>query len=201
MESNRALVIGKVVTPFIYSHELFGEKFYSFKVASTRDSGVDDIIPCLVSERLLNVNEDLTNRQVRIEGNFRSKNIHIGNKSKLSLNLFIKEFEVVEDYVELLHVDTIKLVGFICKEPVFRYTPKGRMICEFLMAVNYENGKSAYIPCIAWGRNARYVERLTVGTKLEVLGRIQSREYEKKYENGKTEIKTTYEVSVQLIED
>lgn len=201
MENNRALVIGKVATPFIFSHELFGEKYYTFRVIAERDSGTEDIIPCTISDRLTNTDEDLTGRLVRIDGNFRSRNDHSDKgHSKLVLTLFAKEFEVIEDGVELLHINTIKLSGYICKKPVFRQTPKGRLICDFLLAVNYENGRSAYIPCIVWGRNARYMDTLDVGTRVDVLGRIQSREYTKKYENGKEEIKVAYEVSVQLVE-
>lgn len=200
MENNRALVVGEIVTPFIYSHEFLGEKYYTFRVATERESGIDDIIPCTISDRLANVKEDLTGRQVRIEGNFRSRNANDGERSKLLLTLFVKEFELSEDFVNLSHTNIIELNGYICKKPIFRQTPKGRLICDFLLAVNYDNGKSAYIPCIAWGRNARYIDRLDIGTRLEVLGRIQSREYNKKHEDGTEEIKVAYEISVQLVE-
>lgn len=201
MENNRALVIGKVATPFIFSHELFGEKYYTFRVVAERESGTEDIIPCMISDRLTNTDEDLTGRLVRIDGNFRSRNDHTDEEhSKLILSLFAQEFEVIEDGVDLVHVNTIRLVGYICKKPIFRMTPKGREICDFLLAVNYRIGKSAYIPCIAWGRNARFVDTLEISTKAEVLGRIQSREYVKRHEDGSEEVKVAYEISVQLVE-
>lgn len=199
MENNKALVVGTVVTNPTYSHSSFGEDFFTFEVATKRDSGVEDLIPCMVSNRLVDTSVDIVGSMVRVSGTFRSRNIHTEERSKLVLNLFAHEFEVVED--DLIDVNTIKLCGYICKPPIFRQTPKGRLICDFLLAVNYDNGKSAYIPCIAWGRNARFVESHVVGDYLELLGRMQSREYLKVYEDGTEVVKTAYEISVQLVED
>ena len=69
------------------------------------------------------------------------------------------------------------------------------------MAVNRPYGKSDYIPCIAWGRNAGYGGSLSVGMKIMITGRIQSREYKKKDESGCGILKIAYEVSVLKIEE
>ncbi len=198
LENNLAVVSGFIATPFTYNHEVFGEKFYSFDIVARRGSGTCDVIPCLISERLLEVTRDFTNQYVSINGQFRSKNKERENGTKcLSLSLFVRNIEFTES-CEFDRND-IFLEGYICKTPFYRVTPLGREIADLLLAVNRPYGKSDYVPCILWGRNARYVETLPVGTKINLWGRIQSRDYNKRVSDEDFELRTAYEVSVSRI--
>lgn len=209
MGNNNAYISGVIAEEFCYSHEVFGEKFYTSVVDVRRNSGVIDRVPIMVSERLVGVsslligNGDVADKwvgeRVYIYGQFRSFNKHDGERTHLILSLFAREFYVVDDaeYDD----NSIELDGFICKEPIYRKTPLGREICDVLLAVNRPYGKSDYIPCIAWGRNARYASALEVGTRLKVQGRIQSREYSKKISDEYSERRTAYEVSILRMEE
>ena len=70
---------------------------------------------------------------------------------------------------------------------------------ESIYKVNRIYNKSDYLPCIAWGRNARFVKNFSVGDKVSVTGRIQSRDYQKRI-NDELITKTAYEVSLNKIE-
>ena len=94
----------------------------------------------------------------------------------------------------------VTLIGYICKKPIYRQTPFGREISDILLAVNRAYNKSDYIPAIAWGRNARFCQNIEVGTKVKITGRVQSRNYEKKFEDGTTQTRTAYEVSISSLE-
>lgn len=194
--NNKVNVIGEVVTDFEYSFQSHGEKFYSFEVAAMRKSGCADSIPVIVSERLVDVSKTLKGQYVCIGGDFRSHNKRDGEKSKLILSVFAKECELLEAVVTGEVCNEIELTGFICKPSNYRRTPFGREIADVLVAVNRAYGKSDYIPCIFWGRSAKYIATFPVGTKLNLKGRIQSREYVKKLEDNNTEKRTAYEVSV-----
>lgn len=196
IENNQVTLSGEIVSNFEFSHEIFGEGFYKAQLKSDRLSGRHDVIPIMVSERIIGTIEDWSWRIVKIYGQFRSCNKHEDGKSRLELFVFARE---IESYG---HTDenTIFLGGYICKEPIYRKTPLGREIADVLLAVNRPYGKSDYIPCICWGRNARFVEGLNVGTRLNVLGRIQSREYMKRISDDEFETKTAYEVSASRIE-
>ncbi len=195
-ENNRLTISGEIVSDFEFSHEIFGEGFYIAHLSSKRTSGTADIIPIMISERLVDIKADWKGRQVKIEGQFRSYNKHEGNKNRLILSVFAREFEEIPfEYDENhIHID-----GYVCKEPIYRTTPLEREIGDILVAVNRPYGKSDYIPCIAWGRNARFSKNLEVGTRIQIEGRIQSREYFKKISVTETETRTAYEVSVGKI--
>lgn len=189
-ENNRVLLVGTVNEDLTFSHEIYGVKFFGLSVATRRSSGAMDLVPVLVSEKLLNANDSYYGKTVQIMGEYRSRNTEKGN---LELNVFANSFEVVADDTE--HINEIYLEGFVCKTPVFRTTPLGRHISEILVAVNRRYYKSDYIPCITWGRNASFASRLEVGNKIAIEGRIQSREYKKVVDEIET-VKIAYEISI-----
>lgn len=198
LNKNEAVAVGTVVKDLEYSHETHGEKFYSLKISSTRMSGKEDIIPVVVSERILNTSRKYEGKLLGIRGQFRSFNQWDGEGKHLALFLFAREAELEEDSV--YDLDEIKIDGYICKKPVYRETPLGRQIADVLIAVNRAYGRSDYLPCICWGRNARFAKHLDVGTRIIATGRIQSREYMKKISDTEFESRTAYEVSISSME-
>ena len=199
MENNKVLLFGKVVEEPKLSHEVYGEKFYQFNLEVKRLSGSMDIIPVLFSERLLMLDSLKVGTLVRLNGQFRSYSNPESGHSKLVLMVFAREI-ILDDAAEGEDQNEIYLEGFVCKKPNYRQTPFGREISDLLIAVNRAYNKSDYIPCIAWGRNAKYCESFAVGEKIKVYGRIQSREYEKKSTDGNVEKRVAYEVSVSKLE-
>lgn len=201
-DTNQVSVAGEVMNDFEFSHEVFGEKFYMLEIYVSRLSNAYDIIPVMVSERIIDVEEDLTGKQIEVKGQFRSYNRHDGNKNRLILSVFTREIRVLEEDEDIsgLKTNNIYLDGYICKEPVYRKTPLGREISDLLIAVNRPYGKSDYIPCICWGRNARYASTFEVGGHLHIYGRIQSREYQKKLGEDEYDSRVAYEISVNKLE-
>ena len=209
LENNYLTLVGKVTGEKRFSHEIYGESFYVFNLEIPRLSGNSDIIPITVSERLIKEDTLQEGKKLLVKGQFRSYNSYENEKNRLILTVFAKDIMEVEDVVEdeeneMVKKDTITnevvLIGYICKKPIYRQTPFGREISDILLAVNRAYNKSDYIPCIAWGRNARFCENIPVGTEVRIVGRVQSRQYEKKYEDGTSEIKIAYEVSVASME-
>lgn len=200
IENNQVSIVGEIVSEFRYSHEVFGEGFYIVDVAVSRLSELVDVIPLMVSERLTDVKENVTGKLVSVSGQFRSYNRHEGTKNRLVLSIFVREWEFVEENLEDGRTNQIYLDGFICKTPIYRKTPLGREIADLLVAVNRPYGKSDYIPCIAWGRNARYASGFSVGGRIQIWGRVQSREYVKKISEEQVEKHVAYEVSVSKLE-
>lgn len=200
IENNRVTIIGEVVSEFKFSHEVYGEGFYTVDISVSRLSNSVDIIPLMVSERLIDVTEDLRGMMVEASGQFRSYNRHEENKNRLVLSIFVREMEFLNDYDDEISTNQIFLDGYICKPPVYRKTPLGREIADILIAVNRPYGKSDYIPCIAWGRNARFAAGFEVGGHIQIYGRIQSREYVKRISEDECERRVAYEVSVSKIE-
>ncbi|MGN0160464.1 MAG: single-stranded DNA-binding protein [Lachnospiraceae bacterium] len=203
IENNRVNIIGEVVSDFEYSHEVFGEGFYLVDVAVNRLSNMSDTIPLMVSERLIDVTQDYKGMVIEAAGQFRSYNRHEGEKNRLVLSIFVRELQFLETDEEVKDqskTNQIFLDGYICKVPVYRKTPLGREIADILIAVNRPYGKSDYIPCIAWGRNARYAASFEVGGHIQIWGRVQSREYTKKISETESEKRVAYEVSVSKIE-
>ena len=200
MENNQVVIMGTVSSPFQYSHEIFGEGFYMMDVEVQRLSNSSDIIPMMISERLMDVSRDYTGTKVMVTGQFRSYNRHEEKKNRLILSVFAREVELIEEVEESAKSNQIYLDGFICKEPIYRKTPLGREIADLLIAVNRPYGKSDYIPCICWGRNARFASSFEVGTRCAIWGRIQSREYMKKLSEETVEKRVAYEVSVNKLE-
>ena len=203
INNNRAYILGKVTKKPAFSHEICGEGFYLFYIEVLRKSGSTDTLPVIVSERLISINRLDVGRTVVIDGQIRSYNKHTDNEehSHLILSVFAKEIDVLEDVEINPDVDNaVEIVGHLCKPPIYRKTPLGREIADILVAVNRPYGKSDYIPCIAWGRNARFAGGLEVGSHLQICGRVQSREYTKKIGEEEVEKRVAYEVSVSKID-
>jgi len=195
-KNNKVFVSGEIVSKAEFSHEVYGEGFYEMSVKVNRLSGQEDILPVTISERLIE-NKDLKEGVViNAIGQFRSYNKIVDGKSKLMLTVFVRELIDIEN---IKNPNNIALVGYICKPPVYRTTPFNREIADILLAVNRSYNKSDYIPCIAWGRNARFAKNLAVGEKIAISGRIQSREYQKRSENEDIKTLTAYEVSISKL--
>ena len=199
IENNNVELVGEIVSDFRFSHEVYGEGFFFVDVAVKRLSEAVDYLPLLISERLINVNADYIGQTICVMGQFRSFNRHEEKKNRLVLSVFVREFELLDDVPEELITNQIFLDGYICQEPIYRKTPLGREIADLLIAVNRSYGKSDYIPCICWGRNAKFASKFEIGKRVQILGRIQSREYVKKISETETEKRVAYEVSVSEI--
>lgn len=196
--NNYVNITGRVIDNFEFSHMVYGEGFYRTYIEVTRLSSAVDIIPVMISDRLVNTNSNISGRQVKVIGDYRSYNNHNGNNHKLELFVFATGFEVVDE--EEPSENKIYLEGYLCKEPVYRLTPTGREISDVMLAVNNQRtGKSNYIPCILWGRNARFLKNLEIGDKLKLTGRVQSRKYIKKYNEEEMDEKIAYEISVNKV--
>ena len=200
IENNQVSIMGKIASGFTFSHQVFGEGFYLVDILVKRLSDSEDRIPLMVSERLVDVTQDYEGEYIMVQGQFRSYNRHEEKKNRLVLSVFVRELTFVEEADDSIKTNQIFLDGYICKPPVDRKTPLGREIADLLLAVNRPYGKSDYIPCICWGRNARYASAFEVGGHVLLWGRIQSREYIKKLGENETEKRTAYEVSVSKLE-
>ena len=207
LENNYLTLVGKVTGEKRFSHEIYGERFYIFDLSIPRLSGNADIIPITVSERLITDEMLQEGKKLLVKGQFRSYNSYENEKNRLILTVFAKdvtEVEEVEEENEIAKKDVVTnevvLMGYICKKPIYRQTPFGREIADLLLAVNRAYNKSDYIPSIAWGRNARFCQNLEVGTRVKIVGRVQSRNYEKKLEDGTVETRVAYEVSIGSLE-
>jgi hypothetical protein len=195
-QNNKVYILGEVLSKAVFSHEVYGEGFYEMNVSVKRLSGQIDILPVTISERLIESKKLEIGSKICAIGQFRSYNKLVDGKSRLMLTVFIREL-CEEEYPQ--NPNTIALSGYICKPPVYRTTPFSREIADLLIAVNRAYNKSDYIPCIAWGRNARFVRNLPVGEKIALTGRIQSREYTKKINETDSKVMTAYEVSVSRL--
>ena len=205
-DNNHITLVGKITDEKKFSHEIYGEKFYTFDLSVPRLSGNADIIPVTISERLFKDEDLVVDKKVKITGQFRSYNSYENEKNRLILTVFAKDIEFLENQEEEIVAskdlisNEVVLTGYICKQPIYRQTPFGREIADILLAVNRAYNKSDYIPCITWGRNARYCSKMPVGTEVKVIGRVQSRAYEKKHDDGTVEQKVAYEVSISNLE-
>ena len=206
LENNYLTLVGKVTGEKRFSHEIYGEKFY---ISIPRLSGNADIIPITISERLITDEMLQEGKKLLIKGQFRSYNSYENERNRLILTVFAKDVEELKEVEEQEESDIVRkeettievvLIGFVCKKPIYRQTPFGREIADLLLAVNRAYNKSDYIPTIAWGRNARFCQNLEVGAQVKIVGRVQSRQYEKKYEDGTSEMKVAYEVSICSLE-
>lgn len=195
MQNNRVTLCGRVMGEPSFSHEVYGEKFYDLILAVKRLSGLEDFLPITVSEHFLS-EQFHDGHMVAVSGQFRSYNKLVGDKSKLMLTVFVRE---VLDSDDGINPNTLELTGYVCKPPVYRTTPFNREICDVLLAVNREYNKSDYIPCIVWGRSARFAGNLKVGAHINLVGRVQSRNYQKKLPDDTVVTRTAYEVSVAKI--
>ena len=208
-DNNHLCLVGKVTSEKRFSHEIYGESFYIFDMEVPRLSDTADIIPITISERLINEEKMQIGKRIIVKGQFRSYNSYENEKNRLILTVFAKDV-IFEEEIEnsIQNDETIKenvsnevvLCGYICKKPIYRQTPFGREIADLLLAVNRAYNKSDYIPSIAWGRTARFCQNLPTGTEVKVVGRVQSRKYEKKHEDGTIEERVAYEVSISSLE-
>lgn len=199
IENNNVVLAGEVAGMPVYSHEIYGEGFYVFDMFVPRTSGITDTVPVMVSERMCNIESIQIGNLYEVMGQFRSYNKHEERKNRLVLSVFATEMRTLEED-EFIGENSVMIEGYVCKEPVYRKTPLGREIADLLVAVNRAYGKSDYIPCITWGRNARYASTLMVGNCVKLKGRIQSREYVKKIrEDVETETRVAYELSASQI--
>ncbi len=199
-DNNQVTIAGEVVSIFSFSHDVFGEGFYMVDISVSRLSDSYDIIPVMISERLIDVKEDARGKFIEVQGQFRSYNRHEESRNKLVLSVFAREVRILGEDEDSQKPNSIFLDGYICKAPIYRRTPLGREIADILLAVNRPYGKSDYIPCICWGRNARFADSFEVGSRIQVWGRIQSREYQKKLSETEFEKRVAYEVSVSKLE-
>lgn len=202
ISNNYVTVVGRIESDFIFSHEIYGEGFYNFNLETQRLSQAVDILPVTISERILEKDKLPIGTLVQIIGQIRSYNNYVESehKNKLVLTIFVREIEILGDLEATVSPNEVFLNGYICKKPIYRKTPFNREIADILIAVNRSYNKSDYIPCIAWGRNARFSDKLAVGDNVKMFGRMQSREYQKKLENGEILSKTAYEISINKIE-
>lgn len=199
-ENNKVMLSGIVDSELVFSHMIYGEKFYLFKLKVPRLSEKFDLINITISERFFAIKEPEVGDVVEIKGQFRSYNNFSNIGNRLMLTVFVKEIEYLDTLNITQNPNTIFLNGYICKSPIYRTTPFMREITDILLAVNRSYNKSDYIPCIAWGRNAKYAETFEVGTNLKIWGRIQSREYQKRINDEEFETKTAYEISICKLE-
>ncbi len=197
--SNQAAICGVIRKPFMYSHQVYGECFYTTEIEVERLSGCMDVILVIISDRLIDPNKEYIGYAVKFTGEFRSYNEYREEGNRLCLFLFAKKVHIYRYHSEsFMPYNRIILQGYLCKEPIYRETPLGREITDLLLAVNRPYGKSDYIPCICWGRNARYASKLQVGDAVYLNGRIQNREYVKNMEGG-SKRRLAYEVSASSI--
>lgn len=201
MENNIVSVAGKIITTPEFSHEVYGEGFYIVYIQVPRLSETYDNIPVMFSERLISPDNIVKGKYLIVDGQFRSYNNYNNTGGhKLMLTVFAREIKVSDEEVTNRNPNQICLNGFICRKPVYRTTPFGREIADILLAVNRAYNKSDYIPCIAWGRNARFAGTFEVGDNIRIWGRIQSRVYQKKISETETEERVAYEISVSKME-
>lgn len=198
--TNNGVVSGEICSDLELSHKSYGEGFYTFLLKVKRLSGYSDFIPVMVSERLIldmNLQKKLN---IRVEGQLRTYNKMEGDRNHLIITFFAREIDIQHLEESVKNPNKIFLDGYVCKKPIYRLTPLGREICDIMLAVNRAYNKSDYIPCIAWGRNAKYSQALEVGTHIQIWGRVQSREYKKKKDDDAVETKTAFEVSILKME-
>lgn len=199
--NNQVALSGRIISNFEFSHEAYGEGFYIANLMSKRLSSREDVIPIMVSDRLIDVTMDWTGKFVKISGQFRSYNKHEGENSQLILTVFAREFEEITDTLLMNFKNTIFLDGYVCKKPVYQQTPLGREIADILLAVNRAYGKTDYLPMVCWGRTARFADQFEVGSHIQLWGRIQSREYQKRIADDEIVTKIAYEISVNKLQE
>ena len=199
-ENNEVILIGKIVSEAKFSHKVYGEGFYSFDLHIPRLSNSYDVLPITISERLLPNYGSIIGKTFELQGQLRSYNQYSEGKNRLILTVFCLEMKEVSAAELSKSKNHIYLNGYLCKKPVYRTTPFGREITDLHLAVNRAYHKSDYIPCITWGRTARFAQSLEVGDHIKIWGRIQSRIYQKKLETGEAIIKTAYEISINKLD-
>ncbi|MEG1548593.1 MAG: single-stranded DNA-binding protein [Clostridia bacterium] len=196
-DTNLVRICGTVIEGAEFDHRLFGETFYVIKVMVPRLSGTTDVLPVTLPGRACTELPEEGDK-IHIMGQLRSYNKHTDNGSRLIISVFARTIEPADDECEAYN--EITLSGYLCKPVMLRTTPFLREIGDILLAVNRSYNKSDYLPCIAWGRNARFAADLMVGSHMQLCGRLQSREYQKCLEDGTMVLRTAYEVSCSSLE-
>lgn len=191
---NKVILIGTIISPFSYSHRNHDEKIYEIQLAVERFSGCIDIIPIKISEYQMNINRNYIGYFIEVKGEMQSYNLHKNIKTHLLISVHAEEIYFAEEDLEYKNVTYLN--GYICKKPIYRITPLGREITDIILAVKQPHGKTNYIPCIAWGSNARYAANLNIGCDIQIIGRVQSREYTKIINENEYEQRIAYEVSI-----
>lgn len=192
-KNNKVTLLGMLTENFKFSHSVKKKNYYTTKIRVRRKSDVCDEIPIIVSDQLIDVYSEWTYEFLYIHGEYQSRN----EDGHLILYVYVED---IEPMIDINYENTVTLDGYICKKPYFRETPLGKEITDILLAVNRGNGRTDYIPCIAWWNNARYADGLEVGTRLKISGRIQSREYIKQITEEYAERRAAYEVSISQME-
>lgn len=205
MKNNKVTLIGQIADKLVFSHEIYGNKFYNFKIDCRRPSGVIDTLPVTISEKIVNIKNLEKGLNVKLDAQLRTYNnyYHDGKQqnTKLKISIFVKDIEILDNDEDVNYKNEIYLNGFICKKPQYRETPRNRSICDLIIAVNYSYGKSAYIPSIAWENDAKFCNKeAKIGDNIKIWGKIQSREYDKKICDDITIKKVAYEVSISKME-
>ena len=200
-ENNKISLVGEVISSPKLSHETHNEKFYTVKVDVKRWSGDIDTLEIIISEKLYDIEKIELGTRYYIEGEIRSYNYYVSEteRRKLVINIFAKNLSIAEETDDEC-LNNFELVGHICKKTIYRKTPFDREISDILLAVNRLYGKSDYLPCIAWGRNAKFASTLEIGDKIKITGRMQSRQYTKKLNDNEEEKKIAYEMSIITLE-
>lgn len=200
-ENNKISLVGEVISSPKLSHETHNEKFYTVKVDVKRLSGDIDTLEIIISEKLYDIEKIELGTRYYIEGEIRSYNYYVSEteRRKLVINIFAKNLSIAEETDDEC-LNNFELIGHICKKPIYRKTPFDREISDILLAVNRLYGKSDYLPCIAWGRNAKFASTLEIGDKIKITGRMQSRQYTKKINDNEEEKKIAYEMSIITLE-
>ena len=188
--TNQAVFCGYMTKKPEFSHENHGRRFFRFLLEIPRLSGTEDLLPVVAAEELL-AGAEADGGALRVTGQIRTFNSRTGEGRKLIISIFADTIEPCDGEPE----NTVILAGAVCKAPILRRTPLGRDICDIMLAVSRKYHRTDYIPCILWGKTAQETAGLTVGSRLELHGRLQSRNYLKVL-TDRTEERTAYEVSV-----
>lgn len=203
IENNQVRISGEMTSDFGFSHEVFGEGFYTAQITIRRESGQKDRILVMASERLVDVKRKWIGQSAEVSGQIRSYDRHEGERNHLELLVFASKMKIRDMGGKKIRSDenNVFLAGYVCKMPFYRRTPMGREITDLLLAVRMPYGKSVYVPCICWGRNARYAEGFEPGQPVQTRGRIQSRDYQKKISDKEYEARVAYEVSISSLQE
>ena len=192
--NNAVTVIGTLGAKPVFSHAGINEKYYIFPLEICRLSGTVDVINVIAGQRLMEQTQVEDGSRIQITGELRSFNNKSGVGNKLVITVFAREIRFTDEEDK----NEVCLTGTFCRAPNLRCTPMGREICDLMVAVNRRYGRSDYLPCIVWGRLAETAAQWPTGTKVDLVGRIQSRKYIKVLD-GLQEEKIAFEVSVSSI--
>ena len=193
-KENRVVLRGTVAGEAVLSHQVHGIDFYRFPLAVPRLSGREDLLNILFPLSSPETALPQAGAFVEVTGEIRSFNNRSGVGNRLVITVLARSVVPGEGDP----CNQVFLHGVLCKPPVLRRTPLGRDICDLLLAVNRRYRRADYLPCIAWGSLAHLCGSLTVGDRVRLTGRLQSRLYNKTIE-GRLEVRTAFEVSIMSL--